>query len=275
MADNFDVTQELPEEDCTRQDIYNLLSTMVPKEDLVNGDVLQILSNKITAGDRLPFWRKYTKTYTDLSVAAAANDIELFQLPAGGVIHAVKMKTSTAFGGGALATYKLSLGVTGALDQFIKDFDAHAAVGDTNFRTAWAPLFDAFVPAAFNNADGEISGISIPAFGNVNGAIAALTISASYNQTEVTNLRNACETLGDDVRGFRDAVLLMQTAMEELADDCRALRAKLASVFTGRIGGESQGAAASIRLSAVGTGANLSAANAGAVDVWVLWSTEV
>lgn len=41
---------------------------------------------------------------------------------------------------------------------------------------------------------------------NTDGAISSLVISASYNQTEVQALRDACETLADDVRAIKEAL---------------------------------------------------------------------
>ena len=44
---------------------------------------------------------------------------------------------------------------------------------------------------------------TLAAPGNANGAIAALTSSATTTQAEFNALRNACETLADDVRDLR------------------------------------------------------------------------
>lgn len=231
-------TQTLPETGCTRQDIYDLIESVNPAADLVNSDMLQVLSNKITAGDRLPFWRKWTVGHADLQTAATTNNIELFQLPAGGVLHALKLKHSEAFAGTGITDYKVSLGIAGTLGKFVADFDVDSAVSNTNLRIAWAPFWASLVPAAFGSADGAISG---------------LTISAAYAQAEVQALRAACETL---------------------ADDARALRATLAGLFTGSISSESHGAATSIRISATSVGGNLSASTAGGLDIWGLYSVE-
>lgn len=239
MADNFEVDEILPELGCTRADFYAMLGTLIPKADLVNSDSLQVLSDKITAGDRLPFWRKYTVGFAALQLASLNNNVELFQLPAGGVLHAVKVKHSTAFAGTAITDVKLAVGLSLTLGKFVDVFDVDSAVSATNLRIAWAPFWASLIPAAFVNTDNAIGG---------------LTISGAYSQAEVTALRNACETL---------------------ADDSRALRTAMAALFAGGIGSESQTAAVSIRLGATAVGANLSALNAGSVDVWALWSLEV
>lgn len=48
--------------------------------------------------------------------------------------------------------------------------------------------------------------------GNTNGAIGGLTISAAYSQAEVQALRDACETLADDVRALSTLVHALRTA---------------------------------------------------------------
>lgn len=256
-------TQTLPETGCTRQDIYDLIESVNPGADLVNSDVLQVLSNKITAGDRLPFWRKWTVGHADLQTAGLTNNIELFQLPAGGVLHGLKVKHSEAFAGTGITDYKVSVGIAGTLAKFIADFDVDSAVSNTNERIAWAPFWASLAPAAFGSADGAVAG----AVTQADGVIAGLTISAAYSQAEVQALRGAAETLGDNVR-------TLAAACETLADDARAMRATLAGLFAGAIGSESHGAATSIRLSATSVGGNLSASTAGGLDIWGLYSVE-
>lgn len=82
----------------------------------------------------VPRWRKFTFDYTDLAAAATANDIELYSLPAGGIIHAVKIKHSTAFSGGTLSAYTVSVGIAGNLTKYASAFDVFQAVGNTTFQ---------------------------------------------------------------------------------------------------------------------------------------------
>ncbi len=63
-------------------------------------------------------WRKYTKTYADLSTAGLTNDIEILSLPAKGIIHGVQIIPTTAFSGGTIATYTLSVGIAGNLVKY-------------------------------------------------------------------------------------------------------------------------------------------------------------
>lgn len=46
-------------------------------------------------------------------------------------------------------------------------------------------------------------------FGNTNGEIGGLTISAAYNQGEVTALRDKCEELADDCRNLKAALVTL------------------------------------------------------------------
>lgn len=78
-------------------------------------------------------WTKYTKTFADLSTAGLTNNIELFSLAAKEMIHAVIMKCSTLFTGGAIATYTLSVGITGTLGKYVAILDAKQAVGNQVF----------------------------------------------------------------------------------------------------------------------------------------------
>ena len=126
-----------------------------------------------------PRWFKFTKTFTTLSAAATTNDIELFSLPAGGVVHAVKIKHSAAFTGGAISAYTVSVGIAGNLVKYSAAQNVFQAPGNTVF------------------------------------------------------------------------------------------------LLTATTGTENHGAATSIRLAATSTGANLNAATAGSVDVWVLLSKAV
>ncbi len=79
-----------------------------------------------------PTWVKYTIASAQLSAAATTNDIELFSLPAGGVIHEVRTKHSVAFAGGAISAYTISSGITANLVKYASAFDVFQAVaGDT------------------------------------------------------------------------------------------------------------------------------------------------
>jgi hypothetical protein len=52
--------------------------------------------------------------------------------------------------------------------------------------------------------------------GNADSEIGGLTISAAYDQTEVTALRDKCEELADDVRALSTLVHALRTALVDL-----------------------------------------------------------
>lgn len=81
-----------------------------------------------------PQWFKVTKTHADLAVASTAANIDLYTLPAGGVIHNVKLKHSAAFTGGMLSAYTLGVGVIGTLAKYSPYFDVFQAAGGTVFQ---------------------------------------------------------------------------------------------------------------------------------------------
>ena len=94
-------------------------------------------ANDITLINNIPIWLKYTFTYSALSTAALTNSITLVTLPAAGIIHAIKLKHSIAFTGGALSSYTLSVGISGNLDKYANPFNVFQATGNTTFYIAY------------------------------------------------------------------------------------------------------------------------------------------
>lgn len=72
---------------------------------------------------------KVTKTYADFSAAALTNDIEIYSLLPGERIIANTMYASADFKGGAIASYTISLGITGNFTKYAAAFNAFAGVG--------------------------------------------------------------------------------------------------------------------------------------------------
>jgi len=81
---------------------------------------------------------KITVPYTAFSAfAAVTGDVELFSLPASGIIHMVKVKHSTGFVAGSQTTCLASVGVSGNLAKYhpVYQIDATAnPVSDTTFN---------------------------------------------------------------------------------------------------------------------------------------------
>lgn len=135
MSNNLAVTQALPATACTRQNIYDLINTANPGADLPDDATIEIIANQLAATLNVPRWVKVGDAveHTDLQAAAENNTYSLFTLPGKGVIHAVKIKASTAFAGTGITSYKLSVGIVGALTKYAAPFDVLQAVGDDVF----------------------------------------------------------------------------------------------------------------------------------------------
>jgi len=84
----------------------------------------------------VPFWTKYTVTYTQLSAAALTNNIQLFSLGARQTVHAVVIQHTASFTGGAIATYTLSVGITGTLNKYASAFNVFQAPGNTVLQSS-------------------------------------------------------------------------------------------------------------------------------------------
>jgi hypothetical protein len=97
--------------------------------------------------DAIPAWFRVRVTYDELSTAATTNNIELYELPAGGVIHAVMMKTSAAFTGGSISAYTLSVGITGTLNKYAAAFNVFQAVAATTFQLSTTQGAESFTAA--------------------------------------------------------------------------------------------------------------------------------
>lgn len=120
-----------------------------------------------------------------------------------------------ASGGALLLAYT---GEAGAVDQCtLYVWDASAAAGVSPYVVAgsggsWIAIAGGFVNGTARVRDDEGAEIVLQqtsgagqaavTLGNEDGDIGGLTISASYDQTEVQALRDACETLADDVRNL-------------------------------------------------------------------------
>jgi hypothetical protein len=134
MANNLEVTGTLPETGCTRADIESLIETVNPTDSLVDGVTMKVASSKLACEVSVPRWIKYTKAYTDFNGAALTNQATLFTLQDRGVIHAVKMKHSTAFTGPSLSKATVSVGIAAEPAKYTAPFNVKAAVADDLYQ---------------------------------------------------------------------------------------------------------------------------------------------
>lgn len=87
-------------------------------------------------GIAIPAWQKFSVSHLDFQTAGLTQNISLYSLPAGGLIHGVKLKTSEAFAGAGITDYFLSLGFVGALDDLMIEYSVIPAVANDTFAIA-------------------------------------------------------------------------------------------------------------------------------------------
>ena len=75
--------------------------------------------------------QKVTLAHTALQTAGLTNNITLLTLAPNELIKSITMKHSTAFAGGLIASYTLSIGIAGNLTKYLTAKDVFTAVGDT------------------------------------------------------------------------------------------------------------------------------------------------
>lgn len=102
-----------------------------------NGYLLAVVGG-VTNSSVIPHWVKVTKTYSDFSAAGLTNDISIYTLPSKGYIHDVKMIPSTAFSGGTIAAYTVSVGISGSLLKYA--IATNTFIGNTTLSAAHTPL---------------------------------------------------------------------------------------------------------------------------------------
>lgn len=96
------------------------------------GDVLDDLSGQSASSGLV--WTKYTFPHTAFHAAGLTNDIELFRLAAGGIVHDIKIRHSQQFSGAGITAYTLSVGVNGNLTKYASAFDVTGLPSGTNFQ---------------------------------------------------------------------------------------------------------------------------------------------
>ena len=84
-------------------------------------------------GVNIPAWQKLSVVHTQFQTGGLTQNISLYALPAGGLIHGVKLKPSVAFAGAGITGYFLSIGFIGALDDLLIEYPVTAAVANDTF----------------------------------------------------------------------------------------------------------------------------------------------
>lgn len=98
--------------------------------------------------DTVPRWEKYSVDASAFTASGTTEDIELFSLPAKGVIENIIIKHDAAFSGSAIVSYTIDIGPSSDFTKYINEFDV--------FQTVAASSFDAIAygvePESFSSA---------------------------------------------------------------------------------------------------------------------------
>lgn len=109
---------------------------------------------------KVAHWRKQTLTYTDFQIAATSKSVNLWNLPAGLVVHAAKIVVGTAFSGGAIATMAFNLGKTGTTNAYINAQNGGATGHGTPMGT---PVFESETSATQTLIEAVSTGANLSA----------------------------------------------------------------------------------------------------------------
>lgn len=124
-----------------------------------------------------PRWIPIDVDYTDFSAAATTNNVEIYSLAAGSIIHAVIVRTTTPFTGGAISAYTLSVGITGTATKY-------SAAADVFAGTQEDQLASALIPESWTAAT-SIKGFATSTTANLSAATAgAATIYLLVSEAE-------------------------------------------------------------------------------------------
>lgn len=116
----------------------------------------------------IPSWVKVTKAYTDFATAGLTNDISIYTLQAGSFIHDVKIIPTTAFSGGIIASYTISVGISGSLNKYA--IATNVFTSNLTVNAIHTPL----VGLESLSATTDIRAQAISTVGNLNAATAGV-----------------------------------------------------------------------------------------------------
>lgn len=94
--------------------------------------------NGYSVSTSVPQWIKVTKAFSDFSTGGLTNDILIYTLPSKGYISDVKVAPTTAFSGGTISAYTISVGIAGALTKYA--IATNVFTGNTTLTAIHTPL---------------------------------------------------------------------------------------------------------------------------------------
>lgn len=123
-------------------------------------------NNRVAVLSNTPQWVKVTKAYTDFSTAGVTNDISIYTLQAKEYISDVKIIPTTAFSGGTIATYTISVGIAGLLTKYA--IATNVFTGNTTLGAVHTPL----IGLESISTTTDIRAQAVSTVGNLNAATA-------------------------------------------------------------------------------------------------------
>jgi len=137
LVDYDDITGFFPSgKDLSGELTATGLASLSADQTFIGANSFNGAVNLKAAENNVPAWEKFTKSYSDFVSAGYSNTITLFTLPAGGVIHGVKIKHRNCFSGNSITGYTISVGIDGALAKYASPFDVYQNYGDDVFEMA-------------------------------------------------------------------------------------------------------------------------------------------
>ena len=126
-------------------DADQVLRIVMGKSDFQRGTVIQqpvaqgvqvVALGGTPTLDAIGRWFKVVVSALDFTAAAVEESIDLFQLPPGGIIEAIKAKHSEAFAGGAISAYTVEVGSASQTQKYMSAFDVFSAPTSTNHKVS-------------------------------------------------------------------------------------------------------------------------------------------
>lgn len=108
--------------------------------------------------DTVSRWEQYTVTASSFTASGTTEDIELFSLPASGVVESIIIKHSEAFSGSALVSYSIDIGPSADINSYVSGFDVFQAAAASAFEFNIVNSLESFASAISIRAKATASG---------------------------------------------------------------------------------------------------------------------
>lgn len=118
------------------QRLIDMHSSATPELVTLANQVNQMFMELYTGAGAGPAWVRVGAGlyFPAFAAAALSKNLNLFQLAPGQIIHAVKIKHSEAFGGGAISACTISVGIAGSNAKYAAAFDVFQAISATAYQ---------------------------------------------------------------------------------------------------------------------------------------------